>query len=161
MFGGRANKRVNGGKTRGRPKHTTKPSCNCQIKDRCPLDGQCNVSQIIYKAIVKSPGMDDHYYYGQAKSFKERFRNHISSFGNRSCKQKCALKKFIWKLQDRNKPYEIRWKLVKYSRIYQPGDRMCGMCIDEKLTILENIGSHQTINEEFNGRCFHKAKHKI
>ena len=117
------------------------------------------MSQIIYKATVKSPGMDDHHHYGQAKSFKERFRNHTSSFGNRSCKQKCALKKFVWKLQDRNKPYEIKWKLVKYSKIYQPGDRMCGICIDEKLTILENIDSPHTINEDVNGRCFHKAKH--
>ena len=101
-------RKVNEGRTRGRPKYITKPPCNCQNKDGCPLDGHCNVSQIIYKATVKSPVMDDYNYYGQAKTFKERFRNHISSFGNIACKQKCTLKKFVWKLQDRNKPFQIR-----------------------------------------------------
>ena len=154
-------RRVNEGKTRGRPRYITKPPCNCQNKDGCPLDGNCNVSQIIYRATVQSPEMDDHHYYGQAKTFKERFRNHISSFGNRACKQKCALKKFVWKLQDKNKPYKIKWQLIKYSKAYQPGDRMCGICIDEKLTILEHIDSPNTINDEVNGRCFHRAKYKI
>ena len=40
-------------------------------------------------------------------------------------------------------------------------DRMCGICIDEKITILENIDSPHTINDEINGRCFHRAKYKI
>ena len=130
-------------------------------KEKCPLEGNCNISQVIYKATVASPGMEEHNYYGQASDFKVRYRNHISLFGNRGNKQKCALKKFIWKLQDRNKEYKIMWQIVKKSKAYKTGDRMCGLCTDENLVILENIDSPYTLNDEVIGRCFHKAKHKI
>ena len=154
-------KRARDGGQRGRPKNITKPKCNCVDKEKCPLEGNCNVSQVIYKATVVSQGMVEQNYYGQASDFKARYRNHISSFGNRRNKQKCALKKYIWKLQDRNKEYRITWQLVKRSKAYKPGDRMCGLCTDENLVILENIDSPNTLNDEGIGRCFHKAKHKI
>ena len=30
-------------------------SCNCRVKSECPLNGQCQVTDIIYKCIVLSP----------------------------------------------------------------------------------------------------------
>ena len=32
--------------------HTTDTKCNCQKKDKCPLDGNCNVKNVIYEAQV-------------------------------------------------------------------------------------------------------------
>ena len=98
-------KRERGKRRRGRPKNITKPLCNCLDKEKCPLEGIRNRSQVIYKATNVSPGMDDHHYYGQAADFKARYRNHISSFRNRGNKQKWAQKRFIWKLQDKDKSY--------------------------------------------------------
>ena len=30
-------------------------SCNCRVKSECPLNGQCQVTDVIYKCTVLSP----------------------------------------------------------------------------------------------------------
>ena len=60
--------------------------CNCRNKNSCPLDGNCQVKNIVYKAIITT---DQNYCicYGTAKGeFKTRYNNHTNSF--RCCKNK-------------------------------------------------------------------------
>ena len=39
-------------------------SCNCRVKSECPLNGQCQVTDIIYKCTVLSPDKPNKVYLG-------------------------------------------------------------------------------------------------
>ena len=58
-------------------------SCNCRNKSNCPLNRNCQVKTIVYKATVTT---QDNYriYYGTSEGeFKTRYNNHTKSFRNR------------------------------------------------------------------------------
>ena len=57
---------------------------NCRDKNNCPLDNKCLKPQIVYQADITNDIDDTYkYYLGLAEtSFKDRLRNHISSFNN-------------------------------------------------------------------------------
>ena len=58
-------------------------SCNCRVKPECPLNGQCQNTDIIYKCTVLSPDKPNKVYLGNAEGdFKKRFYNHRKSFDN-------------------------------------------------------------------------------
>ena len=58
-------------------------SCNCRVKSECPLNGQCQVTDIIYKCTVLSPGKSNKVYLATAEGdFKKQFYNHRKSFNN-------------------------------------------------------------------------------
>ena len=58
-------------------------SCNCRVKSECPLNGQRQVTDLIYKCTVLSPDKPNKVYFGTAESdFKKRFYNHRKSFDN-------------------------------------------------------------------------------
>ena len=64
--------------------------CNCRDKNNCLLDNKYLTPQIIYQADVTNDTDDTYkYYLGLAEtSFKDRYRNHISSFNNEQHKKK-------------------------------------------------------------------------
>ena len=52
-------------------------SCNCRVKPECPLNGQCQVTDKIYKCTVLSLDKPNKVYLGIAEcDFKKRFYNH-------------------------------------------------------------------------------------
>ena len=46
-----------------------KPSCNCRIKEDCPIPGACNQSGVIYQATVKNNKGTEETYIGLASKF--------------------------------------------------------------------------------------------
>ena len=40
------------------PPEEIKDNCNCRIKNSCPLEGNCNVRNIVYQAEVVTPQSD-------------------------------------------------------------------------------------------------------
>ena len=42
-------------------------SCNCRVKSECPLNGQCQVTDIIYKCTALSPDKPNKVYPGTAE----------------------------------------------------------------------------------------------
>ena len=54
-------------------------TCNCRKKPDCPLEGKCLQSNVIYQATVTTATTTETYV-GLATNFKERYRNHQSSF---------------------------------------------------------------------------------
>ena len=77
--------------------------CNCIKKEQCPLEGQCLANNIVYQATITSNTTTETYV-GLATNFKERYRNHTSSFRNHK-KKETELSKCIWTLKDANKPF--------------------------------------------------------
>ena len=76
--------------------------CNCRVKSKCPLNGQCQVTDIIYKCTVLSPDKPNKVYLGTAEGdFKKRFHNHRKSFNNEgSANDTTTFSKYIWELKE-------------------------------------------------------------
>ena len=62
-----------------------------------------------------------------------------------------------------NIPFEITWEIVRKSKAYKPGNSHCRLCIDEKLSILDNWGDIKLINKDKMTMhpCTHKNTYKI
>ena len=71
---------------------------NCRQKNKCPLNGNCLQSSIIYQATVKrTDNITSETYIGLTENaFKTRYRNHIVSFLHAKLKNSTELSKHIW-----------------------------------------------------------------
>ena len=97
-----------------------------------------------------------------SKTFKERCLNHTSSFRNQKYKESTALSKYIWKLKDQNKPYEIKWFIDMYTPSYHPTKKRCILCNTEKTLILTST-HHHLLNQrsELINTCRHTRKYLL
>ena len=111
-------------------------NCNCRNKNSCPLEGNCNVRNIIYQAEVVTPQSRETYIGLCDTTFKERYRNHTCSFRNERYKNVTELSKHIWSLKDRRINYEIKWRKVKQARSYSNFNKRCNLCLCEKYFII-------------------------
>lgn len=135
-------------------------SCNCMHPTECPMNGQCLVSNIVYRANVSSPGVSDRYYYGaSATTFKLRYGDHKSSFNHERYKNKSELSKYIWHLKSQNKLFSIKWSIHRKANPNKDGSKYCDLCITEKLAIAKS-DSRYCLNKksEIVSTCRHKYK---
>ena len=109
--------------------------CNCSKKEQCPLDGQCLTNNIVYQAIVTTNTTTETYV-GLATNFKELYRNHTSSFRNHKKKNDTELSKYIWTLKNANKPFNIKWRILKKCQPYNNISKKCNLCLSEKFFII-------------------------
>ena len=136
--------------------------CNCRNKNQCPLDGRCQVSNIVYESKVTSlPEGDEKFYLGICStSFKDRLGTHHSSFNHRKYKTSTELSKYVWDLKDTNKGYNISWRLVK--KVYgRPVRNFCKLCLTEKLFIIEYPNKDKLINSNCINKCRHESKYLL
>ena len=81
-------------------------TCNCRIREQCPLDGKCLNSAVIYQAAVTAnDNMHQETYIGLTKTyFKARYNNHKVTFRNEAKKlhleSSKQQKKFQHKMED-------------------------------------------------------------
>ena len=74
------------------PEH--QKQCNCRVNSSCPLNGDCQVQCIVYKAEVKAHGKDSKIYTGLSEPpFKVRFANHETSMKHRKYANNTELSK--------------------------------------------------------------------
>ena len=65
--------------------HTTDSKrCNCRTKGNCPMDGNCQVQSVVYRATVETADCRRDYTGLTALTFKERFNGHQNSMRHRS-----------------------------------------------------------------------------
>ena len=110
-------------------------TCNCPVKQNCPLQGSCLKKCIIYKATVTSENSKKCYYGQSEPEFKSRLANHTKSFKYRSYEKDTELSKYVWSLKDSEKPYDIAWSIAATASQYKCGTRKCDLCITEKYMI--------------------------
>ena len=111
-------------------------SCNCRNKNSCPLDGNCQVKNIVYKATVTTE-QNYRIYYGTAEGeFKTRYNNHTNSFRHPKNINETELSKYIWQLNDKNIDFNLKWKIGAFTSPYKCGIRRCDLCLTEKLSII-------------------------
>ena len=116
-------------------------TCNCRDKTKCPLNGTCKQSSIVYQAEVTTGNnttiQSKEYYVGLTDTdFKIRLANHKQSFNKHDMKNATELSKHIWSLKKRNVNYNITWKILGRATPYNNRTKKCNLCILEKYYIL-------------------------
>ena len=138
-------------------------TCSCRYKP-CPLEGKCNAESIVYKADLEDKGNVSHTYIGMtAEKFRLRYAKHTQSFRNTKYANETKLSKKVWEQMDSGHPCPVvGFSIYKHSRAYRAGNRVCQLCMDEKLSILLFNGPNllNSRNEIFSG-CRHRARFKM
>lgn len=140
---------------------TSNKECNCRKKDQCPLDGKCLTQNVVYQATVTTQTSSESYV-GLATNFKDRYRNHTASFRHESKRNETELSKHIWTLQDTNKPFSIKWRIIKQCRPYNNINNKCNLCLFEKFVIIckKNLCSLNKRNE-LASSCPHRNRYLL
>ena len=68
--------------------------------------------------------------------FKERYRNHKTSFRHVNKRNSTELPKHVWKLKDAKTPFSIKWKVIKKCKPYNNITKKCNLCLYEKFVII-------------------------
>jgi hypothetical protein len=116
-----------------------KKECNCRKKDECPVQGKCLQAGVVYQATVTRQDDRVDTYIGLSEPpFKDRFRNHKSSFKTRNPKNATALSKHIWKLEDENVQFKVSWKIVSRAKPFNHVTNVCLLYKRQKYFIIYN-----------------------
>ena len=137
-------------------------SCNCIVKSECPLSGQCQVIDIIYKCTALSPGKPNKVYLGTAEGdFKKRFCNHRKLFNNEGSANETTLSKYIWELKEAsNSSSTLVWSIARKVPPYSNISKMCLLRLHEKLEIINYPRPEELLNKrsELISNCRHANK---
>ena len=115
---------------------STEKLCNCRTQSKCPLNGKCLTTNVLYQATVESDRNTDTYVGLTADTFKTRYNNHTASFRTETKRNATELSKHIWALQDRKLTYKLTWKIVAHATPYSNTNKRCNLCLTEKYFIL-------------------------
>ena len=99
------------------------------------LKGKCLQTNVIYQATVTTETAAETYV-GLAANFKERYRNHKTSFRHSKRRNETELSKYVWNLQNEKKPFQIKWKILKKCKPYSNISKKCSLCLNEKFIII-------------------------
>ena len=125
------------------------------------------MGNVVYRARVHSStngGLvaEGNYIGLSSTPFIERYRNHLHSFNSREKINATELSKFIWKLKDEGRDYNITWEIVRTARSYKPGGKYCNLCTSEALAIAFEPGQNcLNSRNEVIKRCRHRSKWKL
>ena len=138
--------------------------CNCRVKHKCPLNGECQTPSVIYRTDVVNDSNDkERFYFGLADTtFKERCRNHIRDFKHGKYENSTELAKYIWQLKRDNISFSVKWTII--AKVYgSPNLFLCKLCLTEKLWIIDFINDGTMLNKksELLKRCRHLKKHLL
>ena len=70
-------------------------------------------------------------------NFKLRYANHKKYFNNMKYHNESELSKEVYKIKTKGGDYNIKWKNIKQCPTYNPSNKKCALCINEKLEILD------------------------
>ena len=136
--------------------------CNCREKKACPMGGKCCERTVIYKAEIEIGNQVKNYIGCTEGEFKTRYNGHTDSFRNEKKKSSTTLSSIVWD-NKKNPCPKIQWSIVKKTRKYQPGSKMCDLCVSEKVFIIKAGKDRNNINRrnEIANLCVHRNKFKL
>ena len=113
-------------------------SCNCRVPDRCPLNGHCLTSKVLYRATVDTDGNRvPMVYIGSCETpFKHRYTNHLMSFRQEKYGNRTELSKYVWSLKREGKIFRVNWDILRKAPAYSNLSKRCDLCLTEKLMII-------------------------
>ena len=119
--------------------NSKKIECNCKSRSDCPMNGLCNLDNVVYQAIInpKDDITDRKSYIGiSSTNWKVRYGNHKLSFPHEHQKNQTALSKHHWGLKNKGLTPDIQWSILKRSNTPKSFDSRCNLCLEEKIHIL-------------------------
>ena len=142
----------------------TKPY-NCRNKSTCPLNGQCQSQDIIYKCTVSTSINPDKVYLGTAEGdFKKRYYNHTKSFCIKRYINETSLSKHIWEIKEKHQENSsLKWSIVKRVPPYSNITKKCLLCLHEKLEIVNYLHPEELLNKRsaLVSKCRHASKYLL
>ena len=135
------------------------PGCNCSgVMGPCPLDGQCLVSGVVYRATVEDNNNNSSTYTGlTSNTFKKRYYAHRSTFENEDHENPTTLSSHIWDLKNKNKNYNIKWSIIDRAKNFNPATKKCRLCLKEKYYIIfQPDGATLNQRSELFSSCRHR-----
>ena len=141
-------------------------TCNCRNKEDYPLNGQCQIGEVVYESTLTSNQQNykDKNYFGIAEeSFKGRLCNHNLFFRNEFYKNDTELSKEVWKIKMKNYTPKITWRIIRKCSPYNYNSRKCYLCLNEKLGITLYEAENLLLNKktELISKSRHQNKFKL
>ena len=102
-------------------------------------------------------------YYGLCETaFKERCRNHTSSFRHEKNRNETELSNYIWTLKKDKMVPSIKWKTLRIVRGKRTSN-YCRLSLTENFFIINSIGDNRVLykRSEFANKCRHQDKYLI
>ena len=114
-----------------------RPKCNCKKKTECPMEGNCQVNEVVYKYDVTRP-LPKKEYLGLAEGeWKSRFHSHKLSFKHKRYSNKTRLSSYMWNLKlVSNKTPKLKWFVLRCVPPSSNISNECLLCLYEKLEIV-------------------------
>ena len=109
-------------------------TCSCKQPTKCPLDGNCLSSCIIYKATVSFEKEQVAYIELTRTIFKKRYNNHSKSFNHKKYENETELSKYVWKWKKKNSV--LLRKIISHASTKRRPSNQCNLCLEEKYQIL-------------------------
>ena len=109
--------------------------CNC--RDKCMMDGNCLLTNVIYRAKVITSEKSKQYVGSSGLWFKSRYTRHKYSFNNSKYRLKITLSKYIRELNDRTKDFSINLGILARTKNKFNSKHGCTLCNMEKHEILK------------------------
>ena len=136
--------------------------CNCRQANSCPVNGNCLMESVIYKATVTANNIARHYFGLTEGHFKDRWDKHRTDFKHAKYRSSTDLSEYIWSLKDKEKQYTIKWEIVESLPKFKPTNTFCLLCITEKKYILfADPKSIINTRDEFVTKCRHQNKFRL
>lgn len=136
--------------------------CNCRNREQCPMDNKCLAQNIVYEAAITShPDEVVKDYRGLCSTtFKVRYGVHKEGFANRVYSKGCELAKYVWKLKDSRKTFNLKWKTLKKVNGRMVGGE-CKLCTTETMLINEHPNKDKLLNQNSIQKCRHENKYML
>ena len=93
--------------------------CNCRVKANCPMNGECMVQSVVYRATVRSQDTEKDYTGLTALTFKQRFNSHQHSMRHRKYGHSTALSNYVWSLKDQDIAFDIKWIVLRKAAAHR------------------------------------------
>ena len=137
------------------------PGCKCR-QNPCPLRGECEKSDLIYKATIEG-GPEEFFYYGSTSTkFIQRYNNHKHSFHNRDSKQGTVLSHKVWEMRDQGLHPTVKFSVHSEAKSATACVKRCNLCLQEKYCIMF-VTFENKLNSRMEAytRCKHRSRWKV
>ena len=133
--------------------------CNC-VGFECPVNGECQKSELIYSCKVESQAGSREYIGATKNTFKIRWNAHNSDARYISNRHNTSLANYIWTLKETNQVFTKEWKIELSAKSYCPEMKYCNTCSTEKYWIMKHHKLRKLTNRrtEILAKCRHRAK---
>ena len=143
---------------------TTEKRCNCRKKNDCPLNGNYQIDNVIYNALVttNNPTTSKTYIGLTESTFKQRFTQHKSTLTHKKHQNSTELSKYVWQLKDKSTEHDVNWSIATQATAYTNKTKRCNLCLTEKLHIINADKTHLlNRRSELISKCRHENKYYL